>query len=142
MKASAFFLVLIVLTTIYSCGQSAEEKAAMQKRRDDSIAVVSANMQRQRDNDIANAEKKKMQIKAQLQNKIAAIKNALQNAKADLAVANADMQKIQEFHIGRLQSDKDNQIRNQSLKTQKLIDNIDELKKALGETETNLVSYQ
>ncbi len=110
--------VIIVLITLASCGPSAEEMAAIQRRRDDSISRVA---------------QQKAIVKMELKQNIAKLKDVLENLNADLVAATDGMKNIQEFHLFRTQKEREEQLRSQTLKIQKLNDRIQATSQEISE---------
>lgn len=119
--------VLILIFLFSSCGPSAEEIAAQQKRRDDSIVVATQRIQQEKQN---------------LKSEFSSIKNEYQHAVADFVAAKDEMNHVRDFHFGRLQSDRDEQIRNQALKIQHIGDRVDSLKLVMNEKQNALAAYK
>jgi chromosome segregation ATPase len=127
MKIVYSIAIVMVLAAISSCGLSAEETAAIQKRRDDSIAI---------------AVQQRLQEKQEIQNKIAQLKNALATFNADLDAAKDAMNQLKDFHFLRTNSEREEQVRNQSLKIQHIEEKIEKIKDALSSNESSLANYQ
>lgn len=121
MKKISQFLFFSLL--IISCGQSAQEKARIEKATQSVLDSMAAPA--------AAAEKAKSQ--ADLQAK----KDTLANAKADLAVANDKMGTIKQFQIGRPTSEKEKQIREQTLVIEHLKTKIEDLEKVIEKSQSN-----
>jgi len=106
---------------LISCGPSAEQKAVMQRAKEDSIRVA---MRRQ-------VEKIQM-LKDSLED-IGALKEGLENRlmvyKADLETANDKMSTIKEYQLLRSTAEREQQVRNQFLVIEELENEI----KKLGE---------
>jgi len=119
--------IIILLAFISSCGPSAEEQAATQKHRDDSIAV---------------SVQQRLQAKMDIQSRIAQVKNAITNLNADLAAAKDRMIQIQDFHFLRTNSEREEQVKNQSIKIQRIEEKIEKLNDDLSSSENTLASYQ
>jgi len=94
-----------------SCGQNAEQKAAMQKQHDDSVARIAAQKAQQHDADVSNLKVYQQQLEGFV---------------ADMNAANAKMTEIKSEDCW-LQSCKDRKIqniRNQTLVIEHIQDNI------------------
>jgi len=115
MKNYFYFTLCIVL---FACGQSAQEKAAYQKKHDDSVAQVAANnaQQEQKKIDEANAKAQKEREIASTNLKV--YQQQLEIAIADLSAANTKMTEIKSEDCW-LQSCKDAKVRN--VKNQTLV---------------------
>jgi septal ring factor EnvC (AmiA/AmiB activator) len=114
MKKLIVSLTFLTLITLLACGPSVKEKEAKEKAEKtkmDSVAKATESEIRQ-----------KMENKQALIDSIKNLKSNSQtmemelvNAKADLAVANDKMRKIKEWQIGRTNSERENQIRQQTI---------------------------
>jgi len=102
LKLSFLFLLLIGLA---ACGPNAEEQAAIERHKMDSIATVT---------------KQAMEQKAQLEAEIEGASNRLIAFKADLEVAKSDMNRIQEFQFLRTGDERNQQIHDKSIEIQNL----------------------
>ena len=122
MKAISKISFIISFIAIFiACGPNAEEKAAMEKHKQDSIDNVQA-MEKARMDSVAALAKNQEDKKNSLQNELAGLKqkrpmieSAIMQAKADLAAAYSKMQSIQNFHFGRSADQKAEEIRQQTL---------------------------
>jgi TolA-binding protein len=123
MKTPIKFFTALLMIACVSCGPSAEEKARAEKARLDSVE---------------NATKKAMEMKQTLESQLQEMSNALTSAKADLDVANSDMNKIQEFHLLRTDSERDQQVHDQSIKIQNLQKDIATLEQNIGNIQERL----
>lgn len=113
MKKLLLLSVFVFPLFLMSCGPNAEQKAAMQKHHDDSIAQVAAqNAQRQQQQtDLAKQQHEEDVAKAQHQHDVdvsnlAAYQQQLESRIADLQVARNQLNDIQGFHFGRTQAER------------------------------------
>lgn len=113
MKKTIYSFAILSLLVIISCGPSAEEKVAIEKAKMDSIA---------------NATKQKMETKLALQDSLkwtrsnkGMMEMQLTETKGELAAAKDRMGLIKEFQLGRTQSERGQQIKNQTI----LIDSLE-----------------
>lgn len=109
MKTISSLLVSLLIVTIISCGPSAQEKAAAEKVRMDSIA---------------DATKKAMEAKQSLEVQLDKFNTDLMQTKADLDVAKNEMNKIQEFQFMRTADERQQQVHDQSIRIQTLEKNV------------------
>lgn len=120
-----------------SCGQGTAEKTRLQAVHDDSVKnAVEQNL------------KQKYAAKEAIQNSIQSLTSQLDGVnkrieflKANLEVANDEMNKIKEFHFGRSDNEREEQIRNQSLKIQNLEDEITALNSKINQDNSQLAEY-
>lgn len=96
----SFFIITVFL---FSCGPTAEQKAAAEKAKADSIAMATQTA---------------METKRSLEAEIEGMNNRLMAKRADLDVAKSQMGKIQEFQFLRTESEKEQQVHDQSIKIQ------------------------
>jgi len=104
-KQVQLFLLLIFTACISSCGPTAEQKAAAEKAKADSIAT---------------ATQKAVETRQALETQLDAMDNRLMTKKADLEVAKNQMNKIQEFQLLRTDYEREQQVHDQSIKIQTL----------------------
>lgn len=83
MKKVIYFVAAVAITLVTSCGPSAEEKAAEQKRIDDSIAAVAAAEAEARMQDSL------MQAETAMKDSIAKVEAALADSLRAVAVADS-----------------------------------------------------
>lgn len=145
MKNLLLLLVFAFPFFMISCGPNAEQKAAMQKHHDDSIAQVAAQnaKQQQQQVDIAKQQHEADVAKAQHQHDVdvsnlAAYQQQLESRIADLQVARNQLNDIQGFHFGRTQAEKDAQIRSKTLEIEHIQDNINSLQTNISQIKARL----
>jgi hypothetical protein len=141
LKTIQFLTAITILTLLFSCGQSEQEKKAVQeaqKQRDDSIARVAAQKaQQQQQQQDADA----VAFKAQKENAMANLKSyqqLLEQYNADLAAANTKMTEIKSEDCW-LQSCKDakvKNVRNQTLVIERINDAITALQIKISDIKT------
>jgi len=129
----AFLLPLI----FGACGQSASEKAQLQIIHDDSVKNAVAQALQQK---YATKEALKDSIQT-LTPQLSAFSNRMELLKANLEVANDEMNKIKEFHFGRTDAEREAEIRDQSLKIQNIEREASELNNKLNQGKTQLAEY-
>ena len=113
-----------------SCGPSAEEKAQMQQQHDDSIKSVVEHKYA-----IQNEFKDDSQ-------KLINLHSQLENEKASLEVENAKMNDVKGFKFLRTENEKEQQIKNQSLKIQSIQDNIIALEQNITQMQDKISSLK
>lgn len=132
------FLPAIVLTAcLSSCGQSAEEIAAKEKARVDSLAYV-----KQRDdsiklvaqNELLQQQETQRKEEQRKQDRIA-ITNRIDMLDAEIEAAKTKLADLKEFQIGRSRSEKDAQIKGQVLNIKELERERDGLRDRLAKLE-------
>ena len=145
MKFYSIFIIstLFVLTT--SCGPSAQEKAATEKAKMDSVikATEAASKQKMETQQlIEDSIKKASNFKE-------AMGNRLVSKKADLEVAKDKMNKIKEFHFGRTSVEREQQIKYQVVvidscekEIERLNNNIIILNRKIEDLNTELIKYK
>lgn len=116
----------ILFLFLCSCGPNSQEQAAALQRNNDSVA---------------NSVKVNIEQKQRCQNKLIKLNNSLINANADLVVANDEMTHIQGFQLFRLPSTRDEQIKNQSIRIQKLTNKINRITTEISNANGQLASY-
>jgi predicted RNase H-like nuclease (RuvC/YqgF family) len=126
------FLGLSILT---ACGPSAEEKARLQKAREDSIRVATEN-----------ATRHKLEMKLALTDSVKnlealkeGIENRLTYLKGELEVAKDKMTRIKEVQFLRTPDEREQQIRSQALTIDQLEKEIEELPDRIQQT-TNKIA--
>ncbi len=126
-KVMKFQLLLVSLTvlTFESCGPNAEEIAQQQKRRDDSIAAVSAA---------------KVQHKNDLRNSLSNLRSEFDNLKAELVAANDKLNSLKEFHFLRTDEERADQLKKQSLYISKLEERKQDIELRITRVEQELAS--
>jgi hypothetical protein len=124
-KATVCFIAIIMLTIASSCLEHKEKKAAMPKKTDGSVAYI---------------EEGETQTIEQLQYEIDTLKHVLEATETDLEAAGFNMMELEQFKNRRLE--RDNQIKNQSLKIQQLLDRVEQLLNSRHESETVLAFLQ
>lgn len=123
--------LLLIAALIIGCGESAQQRAERERRHDDSVKAAAMAEAQQRYEHIQDL---KSQIEG-TKNRIGALKRSLQQAKAEMEVAVDKLSRIKEFHFGRAPSEREDQIRDQTLYIQQLGDQINSLKEQLIEGE-------
>ncbi len=129
-------LYICFVLSILSCGQSAQEKVAIEnevmqklKAKEDSIATIKSNeeaiknSQKRHDDSIANSVTKKYEDKNQMQNlenQYIVLQKLLFEDNAKLTVLQDRKNKDVQFHLGRTQGEREQQLS----KDQKIIDNL------------------
>ena len=104
MKKLILLLFFIITACIFfSCGPTAEQKAAVEKAKADSIALATQTA---------------METKQSLEAELEGMNNRLMAKRADLEVAKSEMSKIQEFQFLRTDGEKAQQVHDESLKIQ------------------------
>jgi hypothetical protein len=116
-----------MLIFVLSCGQSAEEKAAKEKARTDSIVKATEEATR---NKIEMAQSLKDSI-SKGTNVLNMLEKRLVAEKADLEVAKDRLVKIKEFHFGRTAAEREQQIKNQIVA-------IDEIEKTIESLDSKI----
>ena len=106
------FPIFLVGTLFFACGPSAEEMAAREKIKNDSIAQA------------AKQELLDQQAKAE---KVAALKQQLIELKAQLAGEEARLESVQQFHLLRSASRKAEEVANQTRVVEELREQIKEV---------------
>ncbi len=131
------FTALIALST-FSCGPSAEEKAKVEQAKADSIKAATED-----------AMKQKFAVKEALQSKLQnatsyleKLNEQLVNTKASLDVANSDMDKIKEFHVMRTNSEREEQVRAQSIKIQSIQSNISNIEQTISNQQASIAQIK
>jgi hypothetical protein len=137
MKYLSIIILLLATTLIYSCGQS-QADIAKEQAKIDSIKRVTEEQ-----------TKLKIENKSALQDSLTKIKSALEQAdqrliqfRADLATANDEMGRIKEFHWGRSDGARSEQIRVQTIKIGELQEGITKLQTFKNEWEKNYAQIQ
>jgi len=131
------FLTSSSLLIVSSCGQTASEKAQTQANHDDSLKnAVEQNIKQQ----YAAKEVVQNSIRT-LNSQLNAFNSRIELLNANLEVANDEMSKIKEFHFGRTDGEREEQIRNQSLKIQNLEDEISDLNNKINQSNAQLAEY-
>lgn len=126
MKKS-YVLVFVLMAALSACGPSEQEKALEQKKHDDSLAVV-----------VKNKIEHKNEIENQIistKDQIQKLKNELSEAKGDAAAAADKMIKIKEWQFGRTSSEREEQVKNQTII-------IDEANRKVSEIESAIVDAE
>jgi predicted RNase H-like nuclease (RuvC/YqgF family) len=133
MKSTISFFLLISAFLFFSCGQSAQQKAAIQQLHDDSIKVATENeiFQKLKDKEdsIRNAKNLNDSLTS-FQNQYFRLQKMYINDDAQLTVLNNRLATDERFHFGRLPAVKEQQLRNDQI-------NIDNLKLQMA----NIKSY-
>ena len=104
-RPATLFLVLLVTVGLFSCGPTAEQKAAAEKVKADSIALATQTA---------------IETKQSLEDELDRMNNELMARKADLEVAMNQMSKIKEFQLLRTDAEREQQVHDQSVKIQTL----------------------
>lgn len=149
MKKIIFTLSTLGLLAIISCGPSAEEKAAAEKRKADSTATAIKQQMDSIAKATEQATKLKMETKLALQD---SIKNTTMNkeymemelseAKADLEAAKDGMGKIKEWQLGRTPAEREQQIKNQTYKIDGLEKQIENLKTDIRTAKQKIIDFE
>lgn len=123
MKTIILTILTLGFTTFMSCGPSEES--------------------------IRRETKLKMEIKMALQDSILSVKNqklrfenALSDAKAELEVAKDQFSRIKEFKLGRLTSERNEQIRSQTKVIEEIENLIEKYKEYIPILDQNIKSYE
>ena len=120
--------------TIISCGPSAEQKAAAEKAKMDSVANATKKqiaIEKAKQDSIAATEAQKAAGQAAEEANQTQLKSALIELKAQLATAEAKMEDIKKFHLGRTNSEKEAQIGNQTGVIEKIKNQINDTEKQI-----------
>ncbi len=116
MKKIIYTIASISFLLFISCGPSAEQKAAKEKAKMDSVAAATAlNIKQQQESDAASQTAAAEDAANQ-----DALKNQLIELKAQLAGEETKMDDIKKFHLGRLDSEKEQQIADQTAVIERL----------------------
>lgn len=141
MKTKYIFstLVFSIMLTLFSCGPSAEEIAAKEKSKMDSIAkVTEVNTRLQIEKEkalqdsIAQAEASAAMNKEMQEANTANLKQSLSDANTELRLAKEKLSRIKEFTFGRTASEKEQQITQQYKIIQTWEDEMERLKGELN----------
>lgn len=126
--------LFFIVCTLASCGPSAEEKAAIERRKNDSIAraVEEETIHRM------ETKRRLEDSLAQMHDHIAFLKIELSDTKADLAVEQDRMSRIKEWQFLRSPQERDEQIRTQSLIIDDLHRSIESLEEDIGKFEKGI----
>ncbi len=138
MKKYSFNIILLALATMAACGPNAEQQAQQQQHRDDSVKSAAVS-------ETKNSLEKKEALTQEfntVNSALASLKDKLKNATADLDVANDKMKHIKDFHLGRMDKDREKQIKDQNLAIQALEDSIPKIKSAISEAEQKIGSLK
>lgn len=130
----ALLIPIAIISMLYACGPNAEQKAAMQKSHDDSVAKATAAKQRHYDDSV---QAKKVEI-TQNKNLLNKLQDSLEHAKADLVVAHDQMNNITSFQFGRTHSEREAEISNQTLTIEHLQDKIKDFEGRINEIKVKL----
>lgn len=132
MKLNLFYKTLSIIILLASCGPSETEKAEQQKlqlAREDSIRLA-----------VEMDTKNKLEAKQALQDSLENCSNSLEllqseliEEKANLELAKDQLVRIKEFQFGRTSTDRDSQIKNQSMIILGHEEKIKELEKQISE---------
>src|ERR1035437_7683063 len=123
MKKIIYTITGISLFVFISCGPNAEKNAAEKKEKRDSVAQATKNQiakEKAKQDSIAASEANKAATEAETAVNQEALKNQLIELKAQLAGEETKMDDIKKFHIGRLDSEKEQQIANQTVVIERL----------------------
>jgi hypothetical protein len=129
MKIKIYYLVVILLFFI-SCGPSAEEKAEVERMKMDSVAkAAEANTlaKVQAEQEVKAKLERDSIARAELEDRKAKLTMALSDKKTELRMANEKLSQIKEFHMGRLNSEKEAQVNAQLRVIQSLEDEMQAL---------------
>ena len=134
MKKTIYTIYGIALLAIMSCGPNAEQKAAAEKAKMDSVANATKNQianEKAKQDSLASTEANKIADEAMNEEKQSQLKSDLVQFKAQLATAEAKMEDIKTFHIGRAQSEKEQQIGDQTAVIENLKNQISDTEKQI-----------
>lgn len=138
MKTTLLFITTLSVMTLSSCRPSAEEKAATEKAKMDSIAKATEL-----------ATKQKIKMKLALQDSIETataekefMETLLTDTKGELASAKDKMGSINKFHFGRTRSEREAQIKNQTMLIDNLEKQITNLEKSITQTEEKIKRFE
>lgn len=126
---------LAMSACIMSCGPSAEEQAATQKRHDDSIVAVTEHETKAR---VEAEEKNKKKVAQYLEIK-AKIEQEIINQNSNLVVLRDRLKRDGEFKLGRLKSEREEQLKKDADDIQYAEKNIETLHQQLKEV-TNFLN--
>lgn len=138
MKLIVSLLTFVTLFSLVSCGPSAEEKAAIEKHNADSITEATEQ-----------ALLDKMEMQQTLQDSLIVaetdkevLEMMLSETKAQLAVEEDKMVRIKEWQLGRAPSEREEQIRNQTILIEGLQKDIETMTEDLANSEENISSIE
>lgn len=133
-------LSILFVSFLFSCGPNAQEKAAMEKAKQDSIqkeiekqAEAKAIQMKAREDSIRQADETAANNAMAKQDDLSQKKEELSNAKADLAAEQDKLSRIKEFQFGRTPTEREQQIRDQTKIIEDLKNNIEDLEKQISE---------
>jgi hypothetical protein len=122
------------LLTIISCGPSKEEKAALEKAKMDSVAL---------------ATRRQIETKYALQDSIKSTRTykeqmeiQLTESKANLEAAIDKMGRIKEWQFGRTAAEREQQIKDQTYRIDRIEKEIDNLKIAIQNASQQIADFQ
>jgi len=127
----ALFLILIVL---FACGPRAEEKAKIQKAREDSIRFATENATKLR-------FEKKLALTEELKNAVLTKEkqeNRLSYLKGELEVQKDKLTEIKQPQFLRTPGEREQQIRTQVMTIEQAEKDIKEIKDEIGKTEVKI----
>jgi len=126
MKTSLYTFIFLSIIFM-SCGPNAQEKAAQQKIHDDSIALSTKN---------------KVEDKIKIEEQISSTKNTIDQLKDNLAIAKGDaaaakdkMVTIKEWQLGRTSSEREEQVKNQTIVIEEAERKIADIENAIVDAE-------
>ncbi len=138
MKSISVSIVLIGMLFFTSCGPSAEEKVIAEKRKVDSITVATEQATKLKiDNKLAYEDSIQLAI-GQKEN----LERFFSEAKGELAAAEDKLTTIKGFQLLRAASDREEQIRNQTIVIHDLENHIRELQQSLEIVKQNIEYYK
>lgn len=121
------FVVVIVVATLTAYGPSAQQKAAEEKARMDSVIAATKALEK---------HKADLRSKAQeLELNISELKEQLKEAIAALQGEEARMESVKSFHLLRTSSEKVRQIRSQSMVILNIEESIETTQKSINDLE-------
>ena len=145
MKAFTILIMAIGIMSILSCGPSAEEKAATEKAKADSLVLV----EKTKMDSTAKATEQKIETKLALKDSVKKVMNDIEvmdyqltDAKGELAAATDKLNSIKEFEIGRALADREKQIKNQTIIIDELEKKIEKLQNAIQQSEDQIKRFQ
>jgi hypothetical protein len=141
--------ITIILISLVSCGPSAKEKAVREKFIKDSLTMV---QKKQFDSIVKATEeatKFKFQMKITYEDSIKILNQdinrfdfILRDLKAELEIATDKMGQIKEWEFGRTPSEREEQVRNQSLKINDLEKMIENIKVKIDQSDDKLIELK
>ena len=112
MKKLPFLVSISIILCITSCGPTEQERYMAQKRHDDSVKQVAAQFQLKRDQASLDMQADKERLKIEIANR---------------AQAKQEMIDLEGFHFLRTDEEKEQQVKNQTLKMENIEDSINQI---------------